>query len=148
MTLKYWLVGLGLLSMVGCGSTSGQSTQEITMVTAADLLHHNWQLLSIDGAPVTADHKLNTPRLEVGEALNSNGYAGCNTYMGKAELNDSQFRIEQMIMTMKACSEQSMATEAAFTNTLNEWSEISIEGDLLIIEGVHKLVLQLDDWKY
>ncbi len=151
MKMNIYLCGFIALGLTACSSTPTELAQHEpvkTIVTAQDLLHHNWNLISIDGVSVEPKDKLSIPRLEVGEALNSNGYAGCNTFMGKAELQNGRFRIEQLISTMMACDDSEMATENAFITTLSDWGEMTLNEDSMIIQGLHTLEFELNDWKY
>ncbi|WP_413111433.1 META domain-containing protein [Thaumasiovibrio sp. DFM-14] len=131
-----------LIALGGCTTTTMTPS-----VSEADLLHHNWKLVEIDGEVVNASHQLNHPHLEIGEAMNSNGFSGCNNFMGKAELVDDKFRIEQLLSTKKACAESMMQTESKMLKTLGSWSEIIINDQLLQLKGEHSVTFELSDWK-
>ncbi|MCG9577333.1 META domain-containing protein [Vibrio tubiashii] len=121
---------------------------DVKQITAQDLQHHNWELVSIDGEAIVADSHQNPPRLEIGEKMTANGNAGCNNFFGQAELKDNQFRIEKMGMTMKMCVGDVMDVEQAFGQTLSDWSDMTLTQDTMVLKNdVHTLTFKLNDWK-
>lgn len=130
--------------LTACAGT-GNNVKEIT---AADLQHHNWELTQIDGKAFDKQEHMKTPRLEVGEKMMANGSTGCNNFFGQAELKNNQFRIEKMAMTMMACiSDSSMQTERVMSDTLTEWSNVTLTKDSLTLKNdVHTLTFTLHDW--
>ena len=128
--------------MTACAS-NGDNVKEIT---AQDLQHHNWQLVQIDGKNIAAEER-QAPRLEIGENLTANGNAGCNNFFGQAELKDNQLRIEKMGMTMKMCMEDQMKIEKVMSETLSDWSDITLTNDGLVLKNAdHELTFTLRDW--
>ncbi|EJO3994482.1 META domain-containing protein [Vibrio vulnificus] len=132
------------LLMTACVSNGDNMKQ----LTAQDLQHHNWELVSIDGNAITINEHQQAPRLEVGENMMANGNAGCNNFFGQAELKDNQFRIEKMGMTMKMCIDDAMGTEQVVSQTLSNWSDITLTKDSLVLKNSnHTLTFTLKDWK-
>ena len=132
------------LVVTACASNG----DDVKQITAQDLQHHNWELLSIDGEAVVADSRQNPPRLEIGEKMTANGNAGCNNFFGQAELKDNQFRIEKMGMTMKMCVGDVMDVEQGFGQTLSDWSDMTLIQDTMVLKNnVHTLTFKLNDWK-
>ncbi|AIW13792.1 META domain-containing protein [Vibrio europaeus] len=132
------------LVVTACASNG----DDVKQITAQDLQHHNWELVSIDGEAVVADSRQNPPRLEIGEKMTANGNAGCNNFFGQAELKDNQFRIEKMGMTMKMCVGDVMDVEQAFGQTLSDWSDMTLTQDTMVLKNdVHTLTFKLNDWK-
>jgi heat shock protein HslJ len=79
--------------------------------------------------------------------MTANGNAGCNNFFGQAELNDNQFRIEKMGMTMKMCDDASMGTEMAMSQVLTNWSDMTLTKDSLELKNdAHTLTFTLRDW--
>ena len=131
------------LVVTACASNG----DDVKQITAQDLQHHNWELVSIDGKNLVLEGRQSAPRLEVGEKMTANGNAGCNNFFGQAELKDNQFRIEKMGMTMMMCIGDVMDTEQAFSQTLSDWSEINLTKDSLTLKNeVHTLTFTLRDW--
>jgi heat shock protein HslJ len=127
-----------------CVTNSDQSDE----ITPTDLQHHNWQLVSIDGNAIAEEKRGKLPNLEIGEKMTANGNAGCNQFFGQGELKDNQFRIEQMGMTMKLCNEQMMEVEQAFSQTLSQWSDMTLTKDEMVLSNdLHRLTFKLSDWK-
>ncbi len=122
------------------------STGDIVQITAQDLQHHNWELVQVDGENFVKNERLKTPNLEIGEKMIANGNAGCNNFFGQAELKDNQFRIEKMGKTMKMCIGDIMETEQAVSQTLQDWSDITLTKDTLTLTNdVHTLTYSLSD---
>ncbi|MCS0456670.1 META domain-containing protein [Vibrio diabolicus] len=129
--------------MTACAS-NGDNVKEIT---AQDLQHHNWELVQIDGKNIELKERQQAPRLEIGENLTANGNAGCNNFFGQAELKNNQLRIEKMGMTMKMCMDDQMKIEQAMSETLTEWSDITLTKEGLMLKNDdHELTFQLRDW--
>lgn len=132
------------LVMTACASNG----DDVKQITAQDLQHHNWELVSVDGKQVTVEGRQQAPRLEIGENMMANGNAGCNNFFGQGELKDNQFRVEKMGMTMKMCIGDIMDVEQAFSQTLSEWSDMTLTKDSLELKNdVHTLTFKLSDWK-
>ncbi len=142
---KTLLAAITLPFVVTACASNGDDVKQIT---AQDLQHHNWELVSIDGEAIVADSRQNPPRLEIGEKMTANGNAGCNNFFGQAELKDNQFRIEKMGMTMKMCVGDVMDVEQAFGQTLSDWSDMTLTQDTMVLKNdVHTLTFKLNDWK-
>lgn len=145
LSSKKLLAALSLpMLMTACASNG----DDVKQITATDLQHHNWSLISVDGKAVTAEEGQALPNLEVGEKMTANGNAGCNNFFGQAELKDNQFRIEKMALTMKMCMGESMNVEQAFSQTLSDWSDMTLTKDSLVLKNeAHTLTFKLSDWK-
>ncbi|RTZ15580.1 META domain-containing protein [Vibrio aquaticus] len=142
---KTLLAAMALPFVVTACASNGDDVKQIT---AQDLQHHNWELVSVDGKDIVLEGRQTAPRLEVGEKMTANGNAGCNNFFGQAELKDNQFRIEKMGMTMKMCMGDIMDVEQAFSQTLSDWSDMTLTKDGLVLKNdVHTLTFKLSDWK-
>ncbi len=131
------------LLLAGC-STVDNTKQPIT---AADLQHH-WELVNINGEPFNPAARQKRPFLDIGEAMKTNGNAGCNNFIGQGEFNDGQFRVDRMGMTMKMCIGDIMDFEQSIAQTLQNWSSVTQQGDTLILTSdVNQLTYQLSDPK-
>ena len=126
--------------------TACQSTGDEVQITAQDLQHHNWELTQVDGKDVVKNERLRTPNLEIGEKMIANGNAGCNNFFGQAEVKDNKFRIEKMGKTMKMCIGDIMDSEQAVSQTLQDWSDMTLTKDSLVLKNdVHTLTFKLSD---
>ncbi|EKO3832130.1 META domain-containing protein [Vibrio harveyi] len=143
LSLKTLVAAISLPVLMTACASNGDNVKEIT---AQDLQHHNWQLVQIDGKNIAAEER-QAPRLEIGENLTANGNAGCNNFFGQAELKDNQLRIEKMGMTMKMCMEDQMKIEKVMSETLSDWSDITLtNGGLVLKNADHELTFTLRDW--
>ncbi|AXB31171.1 META domain-containing protein [Vibrio campbellii] len=143
LSLKTLVAAISLPVLMTACASNGDNVKEIT---AQDLQHHNWQLVQIDGKNIAAEER-QAPRLEIGENLTANGNAGCNNFFGQAELKDNQLRIEKMGMTMKMCMEDQMKIEKVMSETLSDWSDITLTNEGLVLTNAdHELTFELRDW--
>ncbi|TOH24519.1 META domain-containing protein, partial [Vibrio parahaemolyticus] len=126
LSLKTLVTAISLPVLMTACASNGDDVKEIT---AQDLQHHNWELVQVDGKNIVLDENQKAARLEIGENLTANGNAGCNNFFGQAELKNNQLRIEKMGMTMKMCMEDQMKIENAMTQTLSNWSDITLTKD-------------------
>ncbi|EHR6001574.1 META domain-containing protein [Vibrio parahaemolyticus] len=143
-SLKTLVTAISLPVLMTACASNGDDVKEIT---AQDLQHHNWELVQVDGKNIVLDENQKAARLEIGENLTANGNAGCNNFFGQAELKNNQLRIEKMGMTMKMCMEDQMKIENAMTQTLSNWSDITLTKDGLVLKNAdHELTFTLRDW--
>ncbi|MFB1071762.1 META domain-containing protein [Vibrio diabolicus] len=144
LSLKTLVTAISLPVLMTACASNGDNVKEIT---AQDLQHHNWELVQIDGKNIELKERQQAPRLEIGENLTANGNAGCNNFFGQAELKNKQLRIEKMGMTMKMCMDDQMKIEQAMSETLTEWSDITLTKEGLMLKNDdHELTFQLRDW--
>ncbi|EGV1829940.1 META domain-containing protein [Vibrio parahaemolyticus] len=144
LSLKTLVTAISLPVLMTACASNGDHVKEIT---AQDLQHHNWELVQVDGKNIVLDENQKAARLEIGENLTANGNAGCNNFFGQAELKNNQLRIEKMGMTMKMCMEDQMKIENAMTQTLSNWSDITLTKDGLVLKNAdHELTFTLRDW--
>ncbi|EPD6974871.1 META domain-containing protein [Vibrio alginolyticus] len=144
LSLKTLVTAIPLPVLMTACASNGDDVKEIT---AQDLQHHNWELVQVDGKNIVLDEHQKAARLEIGENLTANGNAGCNNFFGQAELKNNQLRIEKMGMTMKMCMEDQMKIENAMTQTLSNWSDITLTTDGLVLKSAdHELTFTLRDW--
>ncbi|EGU0164383.1 META domain-containing protein [Vibrio parahaemolyticus] len=144
LSLKTLVTAISLPVLMTACASNGDDVKEIT---AQDLQHHNWELVQVDGKNIVLDENQKAARLEIGENLTANGNAGCNNFFGQAELKNNQLRIEKMGMTMKMCMEDQMKIENAMTQTLSNWSDITLTKDALVLKNAdHELTFTLRDW--
>ncbi|EGQ8134590.1 META domain-containing protein [Vibrio parahaemolyticus] len=144
LSLKTLVTAISLPVLMTACASNGDDVKEIT---AQDLQHHNWELVQVDGKNIVLDENQKAARLEIGENLTANGNAGCNNFFGQAELKNNQLRIEKMGMTMKMCMEDQMKIENAMTQTLSNWSDITLTKNGLVLKNAdHELTFTLRDW--
>ncbi|EOG7701981.1 META domain-containing protein [Vibrio parahaemolyticus] len=144
LSLKTLVTAISLPVLMTACASNGDDVKEIT---AQDLQHHNWELVQVDGKNIVLYENQKAARLEIGENLTANGNAGCNNFFGQAELKNNQLRIEKMGMTMKMCMEDQMKIENAMTQTLSNWSDITLTKDGLVLKNAdHELTFTLRDW--
>ncbi len=138
--MKQSLWVLALLMMAGC---TGHEA-----VTRENLMHHHWVLTSVDQKAVpdkTAGQA--QPDLEIGENLTVNGATGCNRYWGQGVLNGSQFKVQRLSSTRRACHAPYNSIEQTLTSVLSSGAEMTLTKDALTLKNdQHTLVFALRDW--
>jgi heat shock protein HslJ len=140
--------------LAACGATSNDNTEtdmaeSKLAVTAENLQHHNWELVSVNGEAITVMDGFGTPSLEIGENLTANGNAGCNNFFGQVELEEEKLRIAQMASTMKMCPDEVMESEMAMSQGLGNWNEVTLtKQGLMLKNDVNTLEFTLKDWVY
>ncbi len=126
---------------------SACSSMHRAQIHTQDLQHHKWELVKIDGKDVILKENEKLPTLEIGENLMANGNAGCNNFFGQGELKDDRFRIEHIAMTMQMCSDNAMQSEQAVSQTLSNWSDVTLSKETLTLRNdKHTLTYSLSDW--
>jgi heat shock protein HslJ len=114
-------------------------------IQLADLQTPRWSLTTLDGNAIKLPAKKKLPSLSVDEKMTATGLAGCNNFIGEAELeaDDHKFRITHLNSTMKLCLKDEMALNDTIISTLSDWSRIDIEKGVLTLTGKqHTLVYQ------
>ncbi|CAH0526146.1 META domain-containing protein [Vibrio hippocampi] len=145
LSKKYLVPVVASVLLAACSQSDNKASN--ATVTAQDLQHHNWNLVKIDGEAIQLKNKEQAPRLEIGEKMMANGNAGCNNFFGQGELEKGKFRIEKMGMTMKMCLDANMDVEQAMSQTLSDWSDITVTKQGLELKGAaHTLTFELKDW--
>lgn len=130
--MKKRLIAVLALPLV-LSACSANMDHETTVTTEQALTSHNWVLTQINGKAVKVGTDSELPTLTLNKALSANGYTGCNRYFGQGEYKDGQFRIEKMGMTMMACPDEGMALEKTMSDTLSDWSKVTIESNTLTL---------------
>ena len=78
-----------------------------------------------------------TASLRFIEAMQVNGFAGCNKFFGEGALSEDTLTVNKLGMTRKSCGEQVDALEQQLLSTLKEGAAISLTGDQLTLQGEH-----------
>ncbi|WP_145482629.1 heat shock protein HslJ [Yersinia rohdei] len=127
--------------LAGCGINQSTSTSN---VTASDLLHHNFVLVSVDGKPPL---KTPAPSIEFGEKMHISG-AMCNRFMGQGELKDGILTAKGLASTRMLCGDEQLNQwDALIGQVLNSGAKVTLaKGQLTLSNKDHTLIYQLKDW--
>lgn len=109
---------------IGCSSTG--------TVTSEQLKYTKWQLSRVDGLAIPASYSAS---LSFIEALQVNGFAGCNKFFGEGELDESHLTVNKLGMTRKSCGEQLDEFELQLLDTLRQGAALQIKGQQLVLNG-------------
>lgn len=97
----------------------------------ATLLHGEWIVDSLDGAPVVTDSKLTITFATDGRVY---GNASCNRFMGGFTLSGEGLSITQPAASMMACTpDEVMKQEAVFLKLLGSVTKFSTDGKQLTL---------------
>ncbi|MFY8327169.1 MULTISPECIES: META domain-containing protein [unclassified Pseudoalteromonas] len=109
---------------IGCSSTG--------TVTSEQLKYTKWQLSRVDGLAIPASYSAS---LSFIEALQVNGFAGCNKFFGEGDLTNNQLSINKLGMTRKSCGEQLDQFEQQLLDSLKQGAQIQLQSQQLILNG-------------
>lgn len=129
MKISMFLCALGAF-LVGCSTTGNVSKEQ--------LKYTQWQLTHI-GQKEVLDSKIT---LHFIDALQVNGFAGCNRFFGLGRVDDGQLFVSDIGMTRKLCDEPANTTERMFLNMLEIGVPAKIENGTLILGGSSRLAFK------
>ena len=114
---------------VGCASTG--------TVTSEQLKYTQWQLSHVDGLAIPPSFSASMSFIE---ALQVNGFAGCNKFFGEGSLEEGSLTVSKLGMTRKSCGEQLDEFEQQLLQTLKQGAELKMQDQQLVMQGKQKLV--------
>ncbi|WP_282131940.1 META domain-containing protein [Pseudoalteromonas aliena] len=114
---------------VGCASTG--------TVTSEQLKYTQWQLSRVDGLAIPPSFSASMSFIE---ALQVNGFAGCNKFFGEGSLEEGSLTVSKLGMTRKSCGEQLDEFEQQLLQTLKQGAELKMQDQQLVMQGKQKLV--------
>lgn len=114
---------------VGCASTG--------TVTTEQLKYTQWQLSKVDGLAIPASFKASMSFIE---ALQINGFAGCNKFFGEGSLEDSSLSVSKLGMTRKSCGSELDEFEQQFLQALKQGAVLNLQDQKLVMQGEQKFV--------
>jgi heat shock protein HslJ len=129
MKISMFLCALGAF-LAGCSSTN--------VVNSEQLKFTQWQLTHID-KKVIVDSSVS---LRFIEALQVNGFSGCNRFFGSGKIEAGQLFVRNMGMTRKLCDEPVHKVERMLLNMLEIGVPAKIENDTLIFSGQPRLTFK------
>lgn len=137
---------LGLLALVGCGSTGGGSSLEgqdsirtLTLSGNTDWVLVRWN--SADGKK----HEIPTPAptMSVGYRGRISGHAGVNEYVGNVTVYEDVLNWGSHIAaTRRAGTPELMESENRYLSDLKATKRVTIRGDHLVFTGKKPLRLE------
>ncbi|WP_404342382.1 META domain-containing protein [Pseudoalteromonas mariniglutinosa] len=113
------------LFCMGCSSTG--------KVTSEHLKYTQWQLSKVNGLAIPVSYRAS---MQFIEALQINGFAGCNKFFGEGDLEDSQLTVNKLGMTRKSCGNELDGFEQQLLNTLMQGAAVELKGEQLLLKGV------------
>ncbi|CNE93074.1 heat shock protein HslJ [Yersinia nurmii] len=130
--------------LAGCGMNQSQNTAN--QITAGDLQHHNFVLVSVDGQS-PKNQQGNMPNIEFGEKMHISG-AMCNRFMGQGELKDSVLTVEALAGTRMMCNDSQLNQwDTLIGEVLASGAKVTLnKGELTLSNGSHTLIYTSRDW--
>ena len=123
------LVALPLLLVLFCMGCSSTGT-----VTSEQLKYTQWQLSKVNGLAIPVSQKASIRFIE---AMQVNGFAGCNKFFGEGALSEDTLTVNKLGMTRKSCGEQVNELELQLLSALKEGAAITLTGEKLTLQGEH-----------
>ncbi len=117
---------LFVLFCVGCSSTGSVSSEH--------LKYTQWQLSKINGLSIPASQSASMRFIE---AMQINGFAGCNKFFGEGQLVEDTLKVNKLGMTRKSCGEKVDELEKKLLMTLKQGAAISLNDEQLVLQGEH-----------
>ena len=139
MKIKTMLTVLSVLALLSLGACKGENKQ----VESKDLLHRNFELVSIDDKTFTGEK---VPNLEFNEGMRISG-AICNRYVGQAELQNNTLTAPNMASTKMICNDKVLdELESSMSRMLVSGAKVTLQGNVLTLEdSEQKLTFHLKD---
>ncbi|ANO35519.1 hypothetical protein A6E01_20105 (plasmid) [Vibrio breoganii] len=109
-------------------STSAQNDNVATQSLAGQ-----WTLVSVNYQIISGQSTI--PEINIDHALEVSGNTGCNTISGHAEVNGKSMRFTHLGGSKLLCEPGAMRTEKRLTETLSQWSHMTITRGSLFIRG-------------
>lgn len=119
------LVGLSL----GCSSTG--------TVNSEQLKYTQWKLSQVDGQVIPSSYSAS---LSFIDALQVNGFAGCNKFFGEGALRNNRLKVNKLGMTRKSCGEQLDQFELQLLNVLKNGVNVKVDSGKLIFNSEQSFV--------
>ncbi|ATG78610.1 META domain-containing protein [Pseudoalteromonas sp. B62] len=114
---------------VGCASTG--------TVTSEQLKYTQWQLSRVDGLAIPPSFNASMSFIE---ALQVNGFAGCNKFFGEGSLEESNLTVSRLGMTRKSCGEDLDEFEQQLLQALKQGAELKMQDQQLVMQGEQTFV--------
>jgi heat shock protein HslJ len=131
----FWGLTCITIGAAGCSSTT------VGHHKAADypdesLVNTYWKLVKVGGAPVTAQENVREAHLVLHrDASRLAGSTGCNTLMGRYQVENPRIAFNQVSTTKLACPAAPMKTERDFLTALKQANTWRVEGARLELLG-------------
>lgn len=116
---------------MGCASTDSVNSEQ--------LKYSQWQLEQVNGVMVPS-----TVEASMGfiEALQINGFAGCNKFFGEGVLEQNRLTVNKLGKTRKQCSSELNTIEKQLLNTLKNGADVSMQNQKLVMQGEQELIFK------
>ena len=125
-------------ALMGCKNTDS-SGQDKT-VTAADLMHHRYELVTFnnEAVPVAGDVAI---EIAFGENMHVSGKA-CNRFNGNSSIENGVLKAPHLASTRMFCAEEKVnQLETALFGMLSTGAKVTIDGDKLILrDGDNRII--------
>jgi len=114
---------------VGCTSTVN--------VTSTQLKHTQWQLSRVDDLAISPSLSASIRFIE---ALQVNGFAGCNRFFGEGKIENNTLTVSKLGMTRKLCGAKVDEFEQQLLKAFKQGVDLKIKGQQLVMQGEKKFV--------
>lgn len=138
------LAAIAALTLSACSmSEPSPSDKQAAAITAQDLQHHRYELVSVDGEAVNSAQPRPRPSIEFGEKMHVSG-GMCNRFMGQGELQNSVLTVKQLASTMMLCNDKQLDSwDRLIGEVLANGAKVSLQNNqLTLTQGKHQLVYQ------
>ncbi|WP_284438293.1 META domain-containing protein [Pseudoalteromonas arabiensis] len=103
-------------------------------MSSEHLKYTQWQLSKINGLSIPVSQSASMRFIE---AMQINGFAGCNKFFGEGQLVEDTLKVNKLGMTRKSCGEKVDELEQKLLMTLKQGAAISLNDEKLVLQGEH-----------
>lgn len=155
MTGKMFIAGMTLMAAAGAFShaqalhhrDSASQPGGAAAPAAVSLTETHWNLIELDGNPVTASNE-SQPYIYLqvqGDKLSGSG--GCNRLFGSFDLSGSSLQFHSVAATMMACPGDAMKYESQLADALRLTTGFQISGEVLSLRVDDRVLAQFQPEK-
>ncbi|MBX2915169.1 MAG: META domain-containing protein [Cyclobacteriaceae bacterium] len=129
-----------IVVLVAAACKPSNKINKVVGITKATFENTKWALTELDAQAITFENK---PYLMFApKSMVVNGFGGCNQLAGSYESSGQKLKLNNMAATRMFCQE-TMQTENAFLQTLQQVNHYRIEGHQLMLLQDDKVVARL-----
>lgn len=134
---------IAIMTVASLVLATAACSEEKAVVKKETLLHHNYELTSLNGKAVGWER---IPEIAFNEGFRVSGRI-CNQFTGMGELKDGKLVVGQMASTKMLCVDAELnKLEHELSQMLMDGMDISLDGDTLTLKkGDQELVYTLRD---
>lgn len=136
---KALIIAAAAMTLSACNMNQNNTVKQ------SDLLHHRFELVSVDGQTVNSQQG-KRPTIEFGENMHVSGNM-CNRFAGQGLLESNVLTVKALASTRMMCADQNLNQwDQLIGQVLQDGATLSLQQDKLTLKGEkNQLVYELKD---